>query len=181
LKALSYYPPRTSAIHGCNTKERARPGSGHRIVLTNPVRCCSAFAHTPISPTSLDSRCSALGPESEAPHNGQAIGSGQAAASIHRIHHSNEHPIGGANIGRFRIYMYRLLAPPSAHTIYRHRTRSGVRNYWHQGGAVLTAPLPTTPSERTRKIGPLQPEHARPPLIFAQSQAVFLRNVTKGR
>jgi hypothetical protein len=25
----------------------------HRIVLTNPVRCCSAFAHTPTSPTSL--------------------------------------------------------------------------------------------------------------------------------
>jgi hypothetical protein len=25
----------------------------------------------------------------EAPHNGQAIGAGQAAAPIHRIHHSN--------------------------------------------------------------------------------------------
>jgi hypothetical protein len=36
---------------------------------------------------------------------------------------------------------------------------------------VLTVSLPTTPSEITRKIGPLQPEHAIwPPLIFAQSQ-----------
>jgi hypothetical protein len=56
--------------------------------------------------------------------------------------------------------LFRLLAPPSAHTIYRHRTRSGIRNYWHQGGAVLTLSLPTTSSERTRKNGPLQPEHA---------------------
>jgi hypothetical protein len=77
--------------------------------------------------------------------------------------------------------LYRLLAPPSAHTIYHHRTRSGVRNYWHQGGAVLTVSLPTTPSERTRKIGPLQPEHAIwSPLIFAQSQAAFLTNVPNG-
>jgi hypothetical protein len=99
LKAQPYYPPRTSAIHGCNPKLCARPGSWHRIVLTNPVRCCSAFAHTPALPTSLDSRCSALRPEPEASNDGQAIGSGQAAASIHRIHHSNERPVGGAKIG----------------------------------------------------------------------------------
>jgi hypothetical protein len=46
---------------------------------------------------------------------------------------------------------------------------------------VLTVPLPTTPGEKTRKIGPEQPEHAIWfPLILAQSQAVFLRNVTNG-
>jgi hypothetical protein len=103
LKALPHHPPRPSVIHGPNPKICTRPGSGHRAVLNNPVRCCSAFAHTPTSPTSLDPRCSALGPEPEAPHNGQAIGSGQVAAQIHRIHHSNEHPVGGANIGRVRI------------------------------------------------------------------------------
>jgi hypothetical protein len=63
------------------------------------VRCFSAFAHTPTSPTSLDSRCSAIGPEPESPDNGQAIDAGQAAASIHRMHHSNERPVGGAKIG----------------------------------------------------------------------------------
>jgi hypothetical protein len=71
-------------------------------VLTtgNPVRCCNAFAHTSTSPPSLDSRCSAIGPESEAPDNGQAIDAGQAAASIHRMHHSNGRPVGVAEIGR---------------------------------------------------------------------------------
>ena len=93
-KAPSHYSPRTSPIHGCNPKLCARPGSGPR---------CSAFAHTPTSPTSLDSRCSALGCEPEASHNGQAIGAGQAAAPIHRIHHSNEHSVGCANIDRVRI------------------------------------------------------------------------------
>jgi hypothetical protein len=72
-------------------------------VPNNTSRCCSAFAHTPTSSTSLDPRCSALGCEPEASHNGQAIDAGQAAAPIHRIHHSNEHPVGCANIGRVRI------------------------------------------------------------------------------
>jgi hypothetical protein len=54
--------------------------------------------------------------------------------------------------------LYRLLAPPSAHTIYRHRTRAGVINYWRQGADVLRVSLPTTPSERARKNGPLQPD-----------------------
>jgi hypothetical protein len=143
----------------------------------NPVRCYSAFAHTPTSPTSLNSRCSALGPETEAPHNGQA------AAPIHRAH-----PPFKRAPRRLRqywprsdTYAHRLLAPPSAHTTYRHRTRSGVRNYWHQGGAVLAVSLPTTPSERTRENGPLQPEHAMWfPLIFAQSRTVLQRNVSNG-
>jgi hypothetical protein len=47
----------------------------------------------------LDSRCSAIGPEPEAPDNGQAIDAGQAAALIHRMHHSNERPVSGAKIG----------------------------------------------------------------------------------
>jgi hypothetical protein len=55
--------------------------------------------------------------------------------------------------------LFRLLAPPSAHTIYDHRTRAGVINYWHQGANVLPVSLPTTPSERMRKFGPIQPEY----------------------
>ena len=93
MKAPSHYPPRTSAIHGPNPTERTKPETWHRIVLTNPVRCCNAFAHTSASPPSLDSRCSAIGPEPEAPDNGQAIDAG------HRMHHSNERPVGGAKIG----------------------------------------------------------------------------------
>jgi hypothetical protein len=34
------------------------------------------------------------------------------------------------------------------------------QNYWRQDADVLTVSLPTTPSERTRKIRPEQPEHA---------------------
>jgi hypothetical protein len=47
-----------------------------------------------------------------------------------------------------------------------------------------TVSLPTTPSDRTRKSGPLQPEHATwhmVPGIFAQSKLAFWRNLTKGR
>jgi hypothetical protein len=100
LKApCSYYSPRTSAIHGPNPKEGTEPETWHRIVLTNPVRCCSAFAYTPISPPSLDSRCSAFGCALGAPFNGQSVDTGQAAASIHRMHHSNERCVGGSKIG----------------------------------------------------------------------------------
>jgi hypothetical protein len=38
-QAPPHYSPRPSAIHGCNPKVCAGPGSGHRAVLTNPVRC----------------------------------------------------------------------------------------------------------------------------------------------
>ena len=31
--------------HECNPKVCAKPGFGHRVVLTNLVRCCTAFAH----------------------------------------------------------------------------------------------------------------------------------------
>jgi hypothetical protein len=67
--------------------------------------------------------------------------------------------------------LFRLLAPPSAHTIYRHRKRAGVINYWRQGANVLSVSLPPTPSEITRKIRPEQPEHAtRSQVIFAFSK-----------
>jgi hypothetical protein len=36
-------------------------------------------------------------------------------------------------------YLHQLLVPPSDHAIYHHCTRAGVRNYWHQGTAVLAA------------------------------------------
>jgi hypothetical protein len=106
LKAPPHYSPRPSPIHGCNPKVCAGPGPGHRAVLTNPVRCCSAFANNSTSPTSLDSRCSATSAQPlglrqpEAPDNGQAIDAGQAAASIHRMHHSNERPVGVAKTVR---------------------------------------------------------------------------------
>ena len=99
MKVQSHYPSRPSAIHGYNPKVCAKPGSGHRAVLTNPVRCCSAFVHTSTSPSSLDSRCSAFGCALGAPFNGQSIDTGQAAASIHRMHHSNERPVGVAKTG----------------------------------------------------------------------------------
>jgi hypothetical protein len=56
--------------------------------------------------------------------------------------------------------LFQLLAPPSYHAIYARRTRARVINYWHQGANVLPASLLISPSEITRKIRPLQPEHA---------------------
>jgi hypothetical protein len=82
----------------------------------------------------LDSRCSAIGPaEPEAPDNGQAIDAGQAAASIHRMHHSNERPVGGAKIGHAEEPVSAAGTALSPYTIYYHRTRARVINYWHQG------------------------------------------------
>jgi hypothetical protein len=120
-----------------------------------------------------------IGPEPEAPDNGQAIDAGQAAASIHRMHHSNERPVGGAKIGHAEepvsaagrhpaLSSYYLLPP---HACSRHK---------------LLAPgpptsLPTTPGKKTRKIGPEQPEDAMWfPLIFAQKQTGLLRNPPNG-
>ena len=106
------------------------PGRGaHRIVLTDlrPVRCWSAFAHTSNAPKNLDPRCSALGREPGASHNGQAIGSGQAYITQTGVLSA------APRLGMLR-NLYRLLAPPSAHTTYRHRTRVGVINYWRQAG-----------------------------------------------
>jgi hypothetical protein len=64
--------------------------------------------------------------------------------------------------------LYRLLVRSSAYAIYHHRARARVINYWRQGADVLTVSLPPTPSERTRKIRPEQPEHATRSVIFAQ-------------
>jgi hypothetical protein len=38
--------------------------------------------------------------------------------------------------------LYRVLVRSSAYTIYRHRARARVINYWCQGADVLTVPLP---------------------------------------
>jgi hypothetical protein len=72
LKVLPRYLPQPSAIHGSNSKGCAIPGSWHRVVLTNLVRCCSAFAYTSTTPTSLDSSCLALGRKLGASHNGHS-------------------------------------------------------------------------------------------------------------
>jgi hypothetical protein len=73
--------------------------------------------------------------------------------------------------------LYRLLAPPSAHAIYRHRTRDGVINYWRQGANVLTVPLSTTPSEIMRKTRPLhitaRARHMVPVDICAKPNCLF--------
>jgi hypothetical protein len=52
------------------------------------------------------------------------------------------------------------LWPVQSYAIYHHRARVRVINYWLHGADVLTVSLPTTPSERTRKIRPEQPEDA---------------------
>jgi hypothetical protein len=77
--------------------------------------------------------------------------------------------------------LFRLLAPPSAHTMYYRRMRAGARNYWQQGTNVLTVSLPTTPSEKTRKIRPEQPEYAiSSPLILSQNAKLPLANLPGG-
>jgi hypothetical protein len=127
----------------------------------------------------LDSRCSAIGPEPEAPDNGQAIDAGQAAASIHRMHHSNERPVGVAKTGHAEGPASAAGTVPSVCAIYYHRTRARVINYWLQGADVLTVSLPTTPGEKTRKIGPLQPAcHMVPRWYLRKSKLAFWRNVT---
>jgi hypothetical protein len=155
----------------------------HRMVSTNPAHCCSAFAHTPTPPTSLDSRCSAPGPEPEAPHNGQAIGSGQAAAPIHRIPHPNERPVGGAKIGHAEepasaagtaLSAYYLLPP---YTCWRY---------------TLLAPGPPPcsqcpsrppPSKKRGKSAHYSPHvicHMVPRWYLRKSKLAFWRNVPSG-
>jgi hypothetical protein len=180
-----HYPPRPSAIHGPNPKLCARPGTWYRLVLTDLVRCCSAFAYTSYAPTTLDPRCSALGCEPEAPHSGQAIDSDRHAAVFHRSAAIIINDLLSA-APRFDMLrdLHRLLAPPSAHTIYHHRSTRAAWRYKSLARTtraptpVLPVPLPTTrPSEITREIRPLQPEHAIwSPVIFAQSKMTFLRS-----
>jgi hypothetical protein len=128
-------------------------------VLTNLVRCCSAFAHTPTSPTSLDSRCSAFGCALGAPFNGQAIDAADTRPYFIAAIIQTSIPSAEPRFGMLR-NLFQLLAPPSDHTIYDRCTRAHVINYWHQGASVLPVSLLTAPSEITRKIRPLQPEHA---------------------
>ena len=160
MKAPSHYSPRPSPIHGCNPKLCARPGSGHRTVLTNLVRCCSAFAHTPTSPTSLDSRCSAiLGLSPKRQTTARPLMRAKLLLRSTACIMQTNVPSAAPRLAAFG-YLYRLLVRSSAYTIYHHRTRARVINYWRQGADVLTVSLPPTPSERTRKIRPEQPEHA---------------------
>jgi hypothetical protein len=67
--------------------------------------------------------------------------------------------------------LYRLLAPPSDHTIYRHRTRARVINYWQQGRRRATSVPPDHPrrkNEEKRPITARMPYGS--PLVFAQKQ-----------
>jgi hypothetical protein len=175
LKAPPRYSPRTSAIHGPNPTERTKPETWHRVVLTNLVRCCSAFAHTPISPSSLDSRCSAFGCALGAPFNGQSIDAGQAAAPIHRIHHSNEHPVGCANIGRVRIPVSAACTVLGVYYLPPSPTRARVINYWRQGADVLTQ-CPYRPPQAKERGKSVQNSPSTPPGhsdIVAKCQTVF--------
>jgi hypothetical protein len=113
---------------------------GIRQCLLSPLlQRLRPYSH--LTHTSLDSRRSAIGPEPEAPDNGQAIDAGQAAASIYRMHHANERPVGGTKIGRVRIPVSAdgtvlsldYLLPP--HACSRH-------NYWHQGRQRATSVPP---------------------------------------
>jgi hypothetical protein len=80
--------------------------------------------------------------------------------------------------------LYRLLAPPSAHTIYRHhRTRAGVINYWRQGANVLPATSappahPQRKNEGKRSIAARMP-YGGSPLVFAQKQTGLLEKCDK--
>jgi hypothetical protein len=86
--------------------------------------------------------------------------------------------------------LYGLLAPPSARTAYRHRTRAGVINYWRQGADVLTVSLPTTPSPakerktkergKTAHYSPSMPYGSRWYLRKAKLQTASLRNLPDG-
>jgi hypothetical protein len=47
--------------------------------------------------------------------------------------------------------LYRLLAPSSVHTIYYHRTRARVINYWHQGRQRATSVPPDHPRRKNEE------------------------------
>jgi hypothetical protein len=84
----------SKSMRGCDLD----PGTG-QCFLTQSAAAAPSHILPPRAPPSLDSRCSAVGPEPEAPDNGQAIDAGQAAVRIHHTHHSNERPVGGAKTG----------------------------------------------------------------------------------
>jgi hypothetical protein len=59
--------------------------------------------------------------------------------------------------------LYRLLVPPSAHTIYHHRTRAGVRITGSRAPTCSHVSLPTTPSERIRNSAHCSPNICEKP------------------
>jgi hypothetical protein len=72
--------------------------------------------------------------------------------------------------------LFRLLVPPSAHTIYDHRARARVINYWHQGRRRARSVPPSHPrrkNEENRSVAARMPYGS--PLVFAQKQTGLLR------
>jgi hypothetical protein len=59
-------------------------------------------------------------------------------------------PSAAPRLGMLR-NLHRLLAPPSAHTIYYHRTRARVINYWHQGRQRATSVPPSNPRRKNEE------------------------------
>jgi hypothetical protein len=59
-------------------------------------------------------------------------------------------PSAAPRLGMLR-GLYRLLAPPPAHTIYYHRTRARVINYWHQGRRRATSVPPDHPRRKNEE------------------------------
>jgi hypothetical protein len=75
--------------------------------------------------------------------------------------------------------LYRLLAPPSAHTIcYYHRTNARVINYWHQGRrrahSARPPDHPRRKHEENRSITARMPYGIWFPVGFAQKQTGLL-------
>jgi hypothetical protein len=58
---------------------------------------------------------------------------GQAAASIHRMHHSNERPVGGAKIWHAEGPVSAAGTALSPNYLLPPHVRARVINYWHQG------------------------------------------------
>jgi hypothetical protein len=88
-------------------------------------------------------------------------------------------PSAAPRLGMLR-NLYRLLAPPSAHTVYYHRTRACVINYWHQGRRRAHSAPPDHPrrkNEENRSITARMPYGS--PLVFAQKQTGLLEKCTK--
>jgi hypothetical protein len=132
-----------------------------------PVRCCLAIAHTPISPPSLNSRCSAFGCALGAPFNGQAIDAGRHAAVFYRNRHLNEHPLGGTKIRHAEEPVSAAGAALRSHCLWPSHACSRHKLLAPGRQRATRVSLPTTSSEITRKIRPEQPEHAiSSPLIL---------------
>jgi hypothetical protein len=79
--------------------------------------------------------------------------------------------------------LYRLLVPSSAHTIYHHRARARVINYWHHGRQRATS---VPPDHLRRKNEENRSRIARggcrmwPPLIFAKNAKLAQASLPNG-